>query len=321
MPRARVDTLPVADWIAFDRAHPAPTFFARPAWALALARAFPHLQPAALQVTLSGERRVLLPACTHRGFAGTRHVSAFPLGAYTVALRDDGSVATAADATEAVAAIARAYDSVELNCWPFATFNVAAECAHFVEAAVLDLAGGIDAALVHMDGRFRRTAGQAERRGVRCSIETGPQALEAYYALLAESAARWGLAAPSISRALLDAVAEYGGDDVEFWFARRGADCAAGGVMLYGAQEAFFWTAAMRTEFAALRPSNALNLALINRSVERGAIWFNMGASEGLPGVAHFKKQLGTYAVPYRVLRTSTGVYRAARKLRAVLGK
>jgi len=80
--------------------------------------------------------------------------------------------------------------------------------------------------------------------------------------LLVESAQRWGREAPPISRALLEAVLHFGAKDAELWIARFEGEAIAGGIVLYGSQELFFWTAALRTDFGALRPSNALNVAV-----------------------------------------------------------
>ena len=58
----------------------------------------------------------------------------------------------------------------------------------------------------------------------------------------------------------------------------------------------------MRQAFSHLRPSNALNVALIEAAAERKLHWYNLGASEGLPGVERFKRGLGAKNVPYTQL-------------------
>jgi lipid II:glycine glycyltransferase (peptidoglycan interpeptide bridge formation enzyme) len=125
------------------------------------------------------------------------------------------------------------------------------------------------------------------------------QELDTYYELLCEASRGWGLARPTISRDLLHAVFARGDGDAQLWFARVDGAVAGGGVILYGTDELFFWSAAMRRDFARFRPSNALNLCLIAQACARGVRWYNLGASEGLEGVARFKHDLGAEAVPY----------------------
>ena len=72
----------------------------------------------------------------------------------------------------------------------------------------------------------------------------------------------------------------------------------------------------MRPQYARLRPSNALNVALIAAAVQRRVHWYNLGASEGLPGVERFKRGLGAAAIPYaeaRRERTAFNVYARVR--------
>jgi lipid II:glycine glycyltransferase (peptidoglycan interpeptide bridge formation enzyme) len=142
-------------------------------------------------------------------------------------------------------------------------------------------------------------AGQATRRGVTCSRDSSPDAVERYYDLLERAARQRGAARPHIPKALLDALARWGGADVEIWFAKHNEELIAGGVVAYGSDELFFWSAAMRREFGTLRPSNALNMALLHAAADRGVRWYNLGASEGLTGVARFKRDLGARAITY----------------------
>ena len=302
-------------WEAFDRAHPAPTFFARPAWALALERTLARVQAEPLEVTVAGER-VVVPAVRVPG--GPLHWSslrAFPLGGYTCFLREDGTLVPSLQATHVTRAIARYADAAVLIPWPLAPApTVRMGRAH--ETAVVDLRDGADAALGRVEGIFRRMAGQAERRGVDCAPCGDGSAVDRYYALLEASAARWGLERPPISKALIAALREFGGPDVEIWFARADDRDVAGGVVFYGATELFFWSAAMLAEYGRLRPSNALNVALIRAAAARGMSWYNLGSSEGLPGVARFKKEIGAQGVAYREIETTRTRYRVYARVR-----
>jgi CelD/BcsL family acetyltransferase involved in cellulose biosynthesis len=308
--------LDLAQWLDFDRAHPAPTFFARPAWALALADATPHLRPAPLFADVDGERYVLPTVRTQSRMRFRDHV-AFPMGGYTCVLDAYGKPAAADIAQRVVAQLARKVDRLSIVPWPLAPAPRGGRCDGQFETAVIDCADGYDRAIAGVRGVTRRMAGQAQRRGVVCTrAEAGD--LGSYYDILHEASLRWGRTEPSISRRLLEAVFARGGDDAQLWFARAGEEIAAGGVILYGSEELFFWSAAMRREHANLRPSNALNFALIAQACERGVRWYNLGASEGLEGVARFKSDLGAVGIDYAQTtyqRTAFTWYERARSL------
>ncbi len=315
---ASIKELPADAWSLVDR-HPAPTFQARPVWALALADSNPAYSPAPLACEFDDGTRCIVPLVRSAAPFGWRAYSGTPLGGYTVAQDENGDLADAAHAAASIRAIiARAGQSVTLTPWPMAAGlgesfgGVATE--H--ETSIVDLSDGPAAALARMDGNCRRMAGQAERRGVRCERATRPDAVDVYYAMLEESAIRWGRATPTFPKRLLQSLAARGGDDVEIWFATFEGEAIAGGVMLYGRDEANFWSAAMRSEFGTLRPSNALNVALIKAAAERGVRWYNLGSSEGLPGVARFKEGLGAVSVRYVTWKRESRIYAMYRAMR-----
>ena len=239
-----------------------------------------------------------------------------PYGTYTAATPEGGAPEDPAGAIDVFRHLVTHGDSVWLRPWPLA-YKLPSELGGKPnETSVIDLAGGAEAALAGMEGVTRRMAGQAERRGIVCESASGPAAVAEYYAMLEAAARGWGLLEPTISRALLEAVVDAGKQDVEIWFARYEGQSVAGGVVLYGAQELFFWSAAMRSEFATLRPSNALNVALIKAAAARGVRWYNLGSSEGLSGVKRFKEGLGATEVRYYSVGRDKPLYRAYSRLR-----
>ncbi|HEY1729325.1 MAG TPA: GNAT family N-acetyltransferase [Candidatus Baltobacteraceae bacterium] len=304
-----------AEWRAFDACHPAPTFFARPAWGLALERVYPRFAAEPTLFNLA-EGEAIFPLMHSNG----RFTSyeAMPLGTYALPLLPDGRPADAKMAQAIVHDIV-AQDADEFSCafWPLAgysEFGLGETRAY--QTSVIDLSEGADAAVARFKGVARRMAGQAVRKGVSVSCESG--AIETYYGLLEDSARRWGRGAPHIPLKLFQAVVELGGDDVEVWIARYRGEAIAGGVMLYGSTEAFFWSAALRAEFADLRPSNLLNVQMIRAAADRGIRWYNMGASEGLSGVARFKESLGAEPVDYTALLWQSPAYRRYLRLRSL---
>ena len=77
----------------------------------------------------------------------------------------------------------------------------------------------------------------------------------------------------------------------------------------------------MLSEFGRLRPSNALNFALLRAAAERGMRWYNLGSSEGLPGVARFKKDLGARDIAYHEITLARLPVRIVRSVRHAIHK
>lgn len=290
-------TLALEEWITLDRRNPGPTFFARPAWARAIAHEYPSLEPS----PLVSPNDVLVPTMktAHARLPFREHI-AFPLGGYTAFLDAANRPVDAAAATRAVRALSSVAHHARFIPWPLAPMPSpkSGSMTRTYETAVIDCVQGYETALAGVRGVTRRMAGQAQRRGVIC-VRSGSEGLDRYYGMLREASVGWGLPRPPISRALLEAVFNYGGDDAQLWFAQLDGEAIGGGVVLLGADELFFWSAAMRRDFSKYRPSNALNLRLIQLACERGVRWYNLGASEGLDGVARFKHDLGARGIAY----------------------
>jgi hypothetical protein len=317
----RIVRVPLDEWQASDAAAPAPTFFARPAWARALAKADPRFRISPTRCEFSDATTVDVPLVAERGRLGWTEYTGMPLDTYVIARERDGSLATPARAGEAFRAIVRRLGQrCRITPWPaaYAAIKIPDCESRPRETSLIDVSGGAEAAIDRMDGVVRRMAGQAERRGVVCArVADTAAAVDEYYAMLSAAAARWERGRPSFSKSLLRAVVEYGGQDVEIWFARFENAPIAGGVILFGADELMFWSAAMLPEHSTLRPSNALNVALIRRAAERGVRWYNLGSSEGLPGVKRFKEGLGADSVAYASFERTSALYAAYRKMRS----
>lgn len=316
-----IEQLSIEEWRAFDAAHPAPTFFARPAWAISLAETYNNADPAPLRIRVSGEPALIVPMMRMRGgVLPWREYRAFPLGGYTCFLTESGTPASEAHCNRAVAELRRFADCSTIIPWPLAG-RPSAPGAKMHETSVVNLSNGIDAALSGVAGIFRRMAGQAERRGVVCAPSTDSNAVDTYYELLEASAKRWGLEHPAIPKNLIAALVTHGGKDVEIWFAHAEGRAIGGGVVFYGASEFFFWSAAMLAEYGRLRPSNALNFALMRAAADRGMLWYNLGSSEGLPGVAKFKDNLGAIDIPYEEIRLEAPPFKLFLNVRRVLSR
>ncbi|MDQ6826828.1 MAG: aminoacyltransferase [Candidatus Eremiobacteraeota bacterium] len=321
MSRAKPSPLSVEEWIAFDKRYPAPTFFARPAWMKALCSVNPHLKPFPMRVELANQKSFVVPLLSGTArLMRWKQLVGMPLGTYTCFIGDDGSLPNAGECTEIIDVLSRHSDALTLVMWPLLPqpspqSNQRAAVVTMHETGLIDLRSGAEQALSRVSGISRRMAGQASRRGVTCAHETGQEAVDLYYGVLEKSAKRWALPAPTISKDLISATLKLSAKDAEVWIVRHGENPIAGGVILYGSQEMFFWSAAMLTEFSALRPSNALNFALISAAAQRGVDWYNLGSSEGLPGVARFKRDLGAETRYYPRIECHKPLFAAYKRL------
>ncbi len=179
-----IEQIGVNEWIQFDASHPAPTFFARPAWALALAHANPSMHPSPMRIRLDDGLKLLVPLMRMSGGKlRWREYLGFPLGAYTCFIREDGTLAAQHECERAVRALTRVADSATIVPWPLGPAPQTGTSTRH-ETSVVDLSNGIDAALAGVAGIFRRMAAQAERRGVTCAPCNEPDAVDRYYRLL-----------------------------------------------------------------------------------------------------------------------------------------
>src|SRR6202043_225794 len=64
-----IEHLSVEEWIAFDRARPAPTALARPYWTLALTQAYPQLFADPVRISRAGAKAVVVALVRDRGGA------------------------------------------------------------------------------------------------------------------------------------------------------------------------------------------------------------------------------------------------------------
>jgi hypothetical protein len=310
-----------AEWEAIDAQKAAPTFFARPAWAQSFVASYPGFSPAPVWCEFADGGRVFVPMVKSRGRLGWSEYFALPLDKYTVALESDGRLADSARAQAAFGYILKHLGhSCTLTPWPPAYGMIAIPKVRggVRETSLIDLSEGADAALARMDGKARRMAHQAEKRGVVCTLESASsQVVDEYFAMLSITASAWDRGTPTFPKRLLEEVVARGGPDVEIWFARYEGKPIAGGVAVYGDQELMFWSAAMLSEYGTLRPSNALNVALIRAAAARGVRWYNLGSSEGCsPGVKRFKEGLGAFSSAYTRYVSISPAYALFRNMR-----
>lgn len=168
-------------------------------------------------------------------------------------------------------------------------------------AAVVRLAGGLEAARGRVDRKHRQEMRRARERGLVFAEE--PAALESCYALHAAQGARWRghRALPlALSRRLLAAA---GGRPVARLFTLRLAgDLVSGALALDGPHETFVWWSGTHAAGRRLHAFPLLLWSIVEWAAAAGRARVNLGASTGLGQVAAFKQSLGADEVRYPVL-------------------
>ncbi len=170
----------------------------------------------------------------------------------------------------------------------------------YVEASVIDLGQGLDAALARVGRKERATMRRPRARALVFSAD--PAALESAYALHAAQSREWGDHRPlplELSRRVLEAGGEDGPGRVFTLSDRQGIVCAV--FALDGPHETFAWWSGMHASGRDLGAFTILLWHIVVWAASRGRARVNLGASAGLQGVASFKRSLGVEAVRYPV--------------------
>ena len=169
-----------------------------------------------------------------------------------------------------------------------------------VEAAVVDLGQGLDAAFARVGRKERSALRRPRSRALAFSDD--PSALETAYALHVAQSREWGGHRPlplELSRRLLAAAGVPALARVFTLADGRGVVSAA--LALDGPHETFLWWSGTHPEGRAQGAFMLLLWRIVEWAAARGRARVNLGASAGLPGVSSFKRSLGVEGVRYPV--------------------
>ena len=170
----------------------------------------------------------------------------------------------------------------------------------YIEASVVELARGLDAAFARVG---RRERGLLRRPSAALAFSDDPAALETSYALHAAQSRHWGghrVLPLELSRRLLAA-----GDApaVARLFSLRDArGVVSAALALDGPHETFVWWSGTHPDGRAQGAFTLLLWRIVEWAAAHGRKRVNLGASAGLPGVASFKRSLGVTLVRYPVV-------------------
>lgn len=168
----------------------------------------------------------------------------------------------------------------------------------WVEAAVIPLRGGPEAALKRIDRKSRQSLQQTLTRSLQFAED--PAALEQAYALHLAQRTQWGAsrALPlELSRRLLAGAVP----TARLFTVRDGRGLLAATLALDGPHETFLWWSGTHTEGRRSQAFTRLVWGIVEWASARGRARVDLGASTGLVLVADFKRSLGAEGVRYPV--------------------
>ncbi|HTR97942.1 MAG TPA: GNAT family N-acetyltransferase [Candidatus Acidoferrales bacterium] len=164
-------------------------------------------------------------------------------------------------------------------------------------AALVDLRGGLDAALARLDRKVRQSLQHARSR--RLDFGEDPAALEPGYALHVAQSRAWSGHRPlplELARRLLAPGA--GG---RLFALRDAGGVVSAALALDGPHETFVWWSGTHAEGRRRGAGPLLLWRIVEWAAAAGRVRVNLGASTGLEGVAAFKHGLGADAFEYPV--------------------
>jgi serine/alanine adding enzyme len=134
-------------------------------------------------------------------------------------------------------------------------------------------------------------------RSAGLTVQFGAQESAAFYAVYARHMRDLG--SPGLGRSVFEAIASALPDHVEFAIIndRAGRTVAAGCGFLWRGTFELVWAAALR-DASADAPNMLLYWSLMERSIVRGAAWFDFGRCTQDSGTHRFKRQWGGTDVP-----------------------
>jgi len=169
------------------------------------------------------------------------------------------------------------------------------------EAALVDLADGLEAAWARVDRKSRQEIRQAGERLV-CAQE--PDAIEEAYALHVAQSRAWRTHRPlplELSRRLLEDAGDGLGPVARLFTARRCGALVCATLVLDHPREAMPWWSGADPEARRLHASSCLLWSVVEWAHGAGRARVNLGASGDLDSVSAFKDSLGARMERYPV--------------------
>jgi hypothetical protein len=295
---------PPTEWDSLRRSDPAATPIHRPELARALAAVLPGYSAHWIAVERDGGLVGGAPAMIERR-AGLHWIHAMPWALSGAPLAQTGLHA-AVDETVAAAIDRRAAELRAVGgAWVLYRPNqpeIARETleripgeTHAMTTAVIDLAGGVEAAFRAVARRTRYEIRATHGRALTCAED--PDALDEAYALYRAQARRWPGHRPRplelLRRLLLDDPPA-----ARLFAARDARGLLTAGLVLIGDREWMWWWSGSHPEARVAHATSRLMWSTVEGAAAAGCTRLNLGASAGLASVEAFKLGLGARDLP-----------------------
>lgn len=191
---------------------------------------------------------------------------------------------------------------------------------------VIDLRGGIEAAVARSDYSHRRAVRKAVEKKVAVAEASNVEDWMSYFSLYETSRERWKDRGLPRSRCYsLDffrTLFECPTACRKLWLAMLDGKPIAGTVCFYWNAHAVSWSSAGRGDlFHEYRPNDLLYDRMIRHAAENGFQWFDCNPSAGLAGVVDFKQHIGAQRMKSRVFHNRSPLLRCATALRKAISR
>jgi hypothetical protein len=273
------------------------TYFHAPAWALVMAKTFPHYQLAAIGFIMGSGARAVIPFVVEKKKkivkTITRYKSMEP-GVYGGIIADRELTHIEVDEIfNYILNIKKAEGRIVGN--PFKHFLFPSRMKQKeMYTQVIDLSPGFDA-LRHGFSRGQKSnIKQAQKKGIAVRRAAGEQDIITYFDIYTQTLKRWGeKTAAAYPRKLFLNLFEQKDPHVQFYLAEKQGQVIAGVILLAWQNKLLYWHGCSREDFFRDYPNNLLHCEAIKWACENNFSHYDMGASMGMEGVVAFKKSFG----------------------------
>ncbi len=297
-------------WHDLARRCPWATYFHTPAWADAIAAAFPGLQSHAIGFFDNAFGQVVLPAVarTKRRLLRTvREYKSMEPGVYGGFIAEQpltqNQIRMLCDALRSLKGCSgRIVETPDMPLNLPAPFSQKPMVTHRIR---------LDRPYAEIAAGFSRgqksNIRQALRKGVQVRLARDEQDITAYYALYRRTVERWDKLQGSLyPREFFLRLFRLQDGCVRFWLAETAGEAVAGIIVLAWRQTLVYWHGCSRREYFNLYPNNLLHAKVLEQACSDGFSFYDMGPSMGLEGVVRFKESFGAGPYPFSAYRWKT---------------
>ena len=297
-------------WQRLAQRCPWATYFHTPAWAEAIAAAFPEFQSHGIGFFDDTFGQVVLPAVVRiqKRLLRTRYeYKSMEPGVYGGFIAEQPlTPAQIRRLCEALCSIrgcvGRIVETPDMPLHLPAPFSPKAMATHRIR---------LERPYEEIAARFSRgqksNIRQALRKGLQVRLAVTEQDITTYYLLYQRTFERWDKPKGSLYplEFFLHLYRYYDGC-VRFWLAEAAGEPVAGIIVLAWQKTLIYWHGSSDKQYFKLYPNNLLHAKVLEHACSNGFSYYDMGPSMGLEGVVRFKESFGAEQNPFMAYRWKT---------------